>query len=151
MASTVPSQLYYVSDKAYNHLAYIAMCQGYIKTGAIRQKGMSEFLDDLAYMSFTDTRPLIIKERHQQELEVGRAPRWSSYNVRRTRSIRLPDPAIERYMKLALQVGIIKKDPWLVAGPSRTRPTSVLGFVFEGLGLGWITPVKLPIKRKAIE
>ena len=144
-------KLYYISDKAYHMLTSTATQQRYIKYGAIKKKGLSEFLTDLCYMKFTDTRPAEIIRRHDIMIANGRAPIWTSYPVRRTRALALPKPTIERYMRVALQVGIIKEEPYIVGGPSKLRPTSVVGYVLEGLGLGWITPNRFPIKREAFE
>lgn len=144
-------KLYYISDTAYNKLVIQATIQRYIKQGSLKKRGMSEFLNDLCYMTFKDTRPLHIKQNHEILKSMHRAPIWTLYPVRRTRALYLEEPTILRYMQLALQVGIIEEEPWTIGGPSRTKPVSVLGYVFEGIGLGWITPTQWPIKRIALE
>lgn len=144
-------KLYYISDKAYDKLVVFAIQQRYVKPAALKKRGMSEFLNDLCYMKFEDTRPDNVKQNHQIMINAHRAPIWTLYPVRRTRALYLSQPTINRYMKLALQVGIIKEEPWTIGGPSRTNPVSVISYVFEGLGLGWITPEKWPIKRISLE
>lgn len=146
-----PSRLYYISDTAYAYLTQLAVRQGYKKNTTERAVGMSEFLDDLAYRKFTDTRPPNVRSRHDEEIKHNRAPIWLSYVTRRQRMLYLPRPAIARYMHLAEEVGITREEPYIVGGPSVTRPISVVGYVLEGIGLKWITPESWPMKRTALE
>ena len=151
MSSVKQTRLYYISDTAYQHLIMLATRQGYKKLNTERAVGISEFLSDLAYYDFSDTRPYQIVERHKQEIENNRAPTWTSYSVRRTRMLYITLPSIQRYVQLALKVGIIRREPYLYGNVSITKPVSIVGYVIEAIGLKWLTPNSYPLKRTALE
>lgn len=151
MPNNKDHRIYYISDKAYQKLVQFSVRQGYKKLETERAYGMSEFLEDLAYYDFIDTRPQSIIERHNQEIAHDRAPTWTSYGNRRPRMLYLPAPAIQRYITQAYIFGIIREVPYVKGGPSVVQPISVVAYVLEGIGLEWITPIRFPIKRTAVE
>lgn len=145
------AEQYQISDPAYNKLSLIAQRQSYIPIGAQRLKGMSTFLEDLSKQKFMDTRPQHILLRHNLEIRAGRAPVWRALQYpRRTRLLTLTEKAQERYIILALAIGIITEEPFVVGGPSRLTNTPTISHVLEAIGLGWITPEKLPIASKKV-
>lgn len=144
-------QQYYISDKAYRNLVTMAQRQKYVKELTQRHKGMSEFVADLAYYEFKDTRPPNVIERHKQQIAFNRAPIWTEFAVRRVRRLFIPHPAELRYLKIARQVGIIRDEPWAIGGPSILKPIPIISYVLEGIGLGWITPTRLPVKRTIVD
>lgn len=139
-------RLYSISETAFKYIQQIAVRQGYLKPRLAKSRGLSEFLEDLAYASFIDTRPLNIVDRHNMEINIHRAPRWTSYIVRKARMITITEDAIKNYILIAYKFGIIKDPPYAVGGPSITKPVSVVGYVLEGIGLKWLTAEKLPVK-----
>lgn len=136
-----PVRAYYISDVAYDRLTMFAQKARYVKFGASRAKGMSEFLSDLALKPLEDTRPPFTKERHAQEVAYGHAPTWLQYHTRRARLLSLTEDAVARYFKVGYQVGIIKAEPYAIGGPDRRTPYPTVAYVLEGIGLKWLTPV----------
>lgn len=139
-----PPRAYYLSDPAYNVLINIAQVKKYVARNSDRAKGLSTFLNDLAQMKMTDTRPSIVIERHNQEIKHNHAPTWLKYHNRRGRLLKLSDDAIARYILHAHKVGIIRDEPWPVGGPDRKLPYATISLVLEGIGLQWITPDEWP-------
>lgn len=140
---------YYLSDKAYNHLIHLAQIKKYVSFGSARVKGLSTFLNELATFELLDTRPDNVKKRHEEQEALGRAPTWLHHRQRRARSLSLTDDAIQRYFKVAFEVGIIQNEPFIVGGPSRLTPIPSVAYVLEGIGLEWLTPKDLPTKLLA--
>lgn len=136
--------IFYVSDKAFGHLVHLAQVRGYVKWGAQRVKGLSEFLNMLSESKFTDTRPDLVRQRHEEEIRMGRAPTWLHTRTRRARNLQLSETAIENYLELAYKVKIIKDEPYTIGGPSRLTPQPSVSLVLEGIGLQWLTPKTLP-------
>lgn len=140
--------LYYISDHSYQNLTQMGQRQGYIRLQAARAHGMTDFLDALSKSNFQDTRPNHVKIRHESEIRNFRAPTWTSYFQRRTRLLSISDEAMARFIQIALSFGIIEPKPFAVGGPSRLTMIPTTSLVLEGIGLGWITPVNLPLKVK---
>jgi hypothetical protein len=138
----------YISDYAYAKLITLAQRQRYVPYGSSRVKGIGEFLEDIAHKEFVDTRPPLVRERHEQELRYNRAPVWLHNRRRRSRLIKLSDGAVARLFKIAFLVGIIREEPFIIGGPSRTNPLPSVAYVVESIGLGWITPDVYPIGQK---
>jgi hypothetical protein len=145
MNKTKPA-LFFVSDEAYGRLTRLGQRQSYINITPQRVNGMSKFLEDLSSANFKDTRPLNVKQRHESEVRLGHAPTWISYHVRRQRLLTISDTSMIRYMGIALSFGIITPEPYAVGGPSRLTMIPTTSLVLEGIGLGWITPVTVPLK-----
>lgn len=144
---TVKHNYFYVSDKAYDTLIALAKQQNYVQRSLIRPRGLSEFLEALSNYRMQDTRPDSEVERHLFEISTHHAPIWASYYLRRARALTLYRQSTANYIHIALQMGIIREEaPWTIGGPNRLNPTSVIGYVLESIGLGWITPVTLPNK-----
>jgi hypothetical protein len=139
------ARAYYITDLAFGKLVGLAQRHRYVRFGTERAKGLSEFLNDLSHFDMEDTRPQIVKERHEQEIRLNRSPTWLYVYNRRARLLSLTDEALQKYVEVALQVGIIKKDPYPIGGPDRRTPYPTVSLVIEGIGLGWITPVTIPI------
>jgi hypothetical protein len=139
-------RLYYISDTAYNRLITLAQQARYVPYGSNKVIGLSAFLNDLASCPFRDTRPPLVKQRHEQEIALNHAPTWTSVKFRRTRTLKLTDDAIARYYLMSHRVGITRKEPYVRGEPSRISPYPAIGFVLEGIGLQWLTPTELPDK-----
>jgi hypothetical protein len=137
---------YYLTDRSYAYLVHTAQKQGYVEFGAKRVRGMSDFLNDLALCEFEDTRPDLVKRRHNEERTFNRAPTWMNVRQRRARSLQLNPPAVDRYFLVALQMGIIEVEPFAVGGPARNTPYPSIAIVLEAIGLQWITPNMWPSK-----
>jgi hypothetical protein len=136
-----PVRLFYLSDKSFEKLVFMAKKAGYVAWGANRLRGLSEYLSELAQLSFTDTRPPLVVERHNQEIQEHHAPTWST-RARRTHALMLTEDAIARYYLVAFQVGIMRINPSYLHGtPSRLTPTPAVSHVLEAIGKEWITPV----------
>lgn len=135
---------YYISDLSFNKLVGIAQRQQYVQFGSERVKGLSDFLNDLSKYPMEDTRPALVKERHQEEIKHDRAPTWTHIRTRRNRQLKLTDDAIERFFLVAYQMGIIRMKPFVRGGPDRRTPFPSVALVLEAIGLGWITPIELP-------
>jgi hypothetical protein len=142
--SDAPAIAYYMSERAYGHLVFMAQKQGYIPWGAERAKGLSEFLNDLAHYALEDTRPELVRMRHEEEISHNRAPSWHHTRLRRARLLKLDENAIEKYFESALIFGILREEPFAVGGPQRNTPYPAIAYVLEGIGLEWLTPVDLP-------
>jgi hypothetical protein len=140
----VSISMFYVSDKAYGHLVILAQQCGYVKWGSGRVKGLSQFINDLAHTTFYDTRPDLVKERHRDEMRMGRAPTWLHTRTRRMRSLQLDEYTIKKFVEVALQVGIIRPEPDVIGSVSRITPGPTVALVLEAIGLRWITPSTLP-------
>jgi hypothetical protein len=148
---TVPITMFYVSDKAYNHIVLLAQQCGYVKYGSNKVKGLSTFINDLAHTTFYDTRPELVKARHRDEMRMGRAPTWLHTRTRRMRNLQLDESTIRKFVEVALQVGIIRPEPDTIGGVSRLTPGPTVALVLEAIGLQWITPTVLPATRPANE
>lgn len=144
--------LYFISDRAYDILTQYGQRQGYIKLptntkeAANRANGMSAFLEALPYTSFEDTRPQLVRQRHQEEIKHNRAPSWTGYYSRRQRQITLTEQAMEKYIMIAISLNIITPEPYAVGGPSRLTFIPTISLVLEAIGLKWLTPVSFPLK-----
>lgn len=141
----VESKLYQISETAYRNLYLTAMRQGYVKSGLSKARGMSQFIIDMSLCTYYDTRPSNVVDRHNQEIAMNRAPKWTSYIIRKARMLTLSQEVIDNYIVIAYQFGIMHDPPYAVGGPSILQPVSIVGYVLEGIGLKWLTPEKLPV------
>lgn len=116
----------------------------FVRFGSARVKGLSDFLNQLATIPLLDTRPDLVKMRHQEEIRNNRAPTWLHVRVRRSRLLKLNDDAIARYYLAAFQFGITRAQPYAVGGPDMRTPYPSVAFVLEAIGLGWLTPEEFP-------
>lgn len=138
------NRIYYLTEKSYAALIGMSQKCGYVKFGAQRAKGLSPFLIDLAQMPMDDTRPPLVKQRHDEEIKYNRAPTWMNSRLRRARMLSLNNDAIARYLLIAHKMGIIRTEPWIIGGPDRKTPYPTIAIVLEAIGLGWITPREFP-------
>lgn len=152
----MPISVFYISDRAYNHLVHLAQTKHYVKWGTKRAKGLSNFLNDLALDNFSlsnksrfiDTRPPLVKQRHEEEIRLDRAPSWLHTRTRRAHNLILSEDTINKYMHVALQMGIAREEPYTIGNRSTLSPQPNVSLVLEGIGLTWITPDRLPDKAK---
>lgn len=142
------ARAYYLTDNGYGKLVHMAQRARYVEFGASRVRGMSDFLNELCTTEFDDTRPELVRQRHEEEIAHGRAPTWMQNRNRRSRLLTLTDDAIARYFLVAYQVGIIRREPYAIGGPSRRTELPAVSLVLEAIGLGWITPADLPRGNK---
>lgn len=139
-----PSRIYYVSDYAYSRLLTMAQQGRFVSYGASKARGMSRFIDTLSYIPMDDTRPDLVRRRHEEEIRNNRAPTWLHIKIRRARLLTITDDTIARLLLVAHQVGIIGDKPFAVGGPKRNIPYPIVALVIEAIGLGWITPEYIP-------
>ena len=144
------SKAYYVSHKAFSQLLLKAKEGGYVKWNSDRARGFSQFLNELAQIEMTDSRPPLVYQRHLEEVAHNRAPTWMNVRMRKCRLLYLTEDSIARYLLVAFDVGIIRGEPYAIGGPDRKTPYPTVSLVIEGLGLGWITPEKFPRNKNLL-
>lgn len=137
------SDLYAISDIAYNHLVRLATDTGFVKSGAVHKIGISRFTERLSYRRMIDTRPRSIKGADRELLRIGRVPVWKRHYQRWARTLNLSEEAIERYCRIAIEHRIVIGRGYK-GGPNWKSATSIVGAVLEAIGLGWLTPTSLP-------
>lgn len=140
-------RLFYLSDGAYDYLITKAQHNGWLPWGTKRVKGISPFLCKLATYEMEDTRPDLVRQRHEEEIQHNHAPTWLHNKMRRSRMLMLTDDAVARYLLIAHIMGIIKNEPWATGGPDMRTPYPTVSLVLEAIGLRWITPVAWPSKH----
>ena len=143
----------YLSDEAYNHITYLARIQDYTYAS---NYGLGKFINDLSTCRFSDTRPSHIKESDEIMIAAGKKPYWYKYggnadadpdNENRDsgrgypRFINISQQAIENYMAIAYQFNIIRKV---------IMPNALTAAVLEAIGLKWLMPDMLPVRRKKL-
>ena len=141
--------LYFLSDEAYEHLIDLAKEQGYIKPKAKSSKGLSDFIHDLVTLPnihYSDNRPDYMRSYHEASIRFGMAPDWKCPGVpRRTRCLRFYPTTKAHLLKIAKEFKII--GTYISGRASIAKPDLTIGYVLEGLGLGWILPDALPLKK----
>lgn len=118
---------------------------GYINSKSINAVGLSAFLEDLSFMSFVDSRPDSVKEKHRSDLAREVYPKWK-YQLERSevRCLTLTEETDANYIEIAVQVGILIDRK--IANPGRAVKSieSIVSQVIEAIGIGWITTDTLP-------
>lgn len=137
--------LYHISDKAYEHLVELAIEHNFVRGGSLRRAGMSRFIERLAFRTFVDTRPDEYRAADEARMSRFRCPIWVDGSIRRMRTLDLSDEALSQYCAKALELNITL-GRYYRGGPWWKSPTSITATMLEAIGLGWLTPTRIPVE-----
>lgn len=131
---------YYVSDTAWSNLVAAGVKNGHISAASERARGMYaylEYLSTLPINSWSDTRPLNVKNLDSTRLDSGRLPFWQAEYHRRMRALTLTEPTKSYLITLAEMFSISNSTINIIS------PGSQQSAVIEAIGLGWLSSTVL--------
>lgn len=133
--------LYYFSEEAKSALREQAVALGYVAaTNKTNCVGLADYINAIAHCQFMDQRPPEVIELDVALMDNNRVPLWSLEYERHRHSLRLSPRTKLALYKLALAHCIANPR----RGNSIDSMTSVLGCLFEAVGIGWLTPIDPP-------
>jgi len=129
----------HISPTARAGLMHQAFVLGYLSSPKAKNaRGVSAYINAIGVGDFEDTRPIHIKEYHEQELVAN----WSCEEYRPQTRLRLAPLVILNMYKYGLEHGIV--NPRVVS--EQPPASSILGYMLEAIGIEWLTPINPPKK-----
>lgn len=138
----------FLSDKAYQGLIAQAREKDFVR-GFNRPKGLGLYMSGVLRLNPTidtwkDTRPASLQAMTLNDLEAGQFTQWDDGELRAVRLLTIPQPhndnieAINIVRELGFQLGVLK------LAPHKLKKATMFSQFWEAIGLGWLTPMKLP-------